>query len=1252
MFNCPKCNKSFTLRSSVLRHLKTSCAVQEPALKKKVKITHGGQRYCDTCFEHISTRDYVGHLRTTKHKNNSLVFSTEGVDVVKSAFKSRIISYRITPNKQFIVLKEFTRSLTDVIQKLVREQIGIMGSLKVNCELFGHFILEAKERGDVKSFNTRNQILTVSSDLSEWFNDVISKFEADASEFQERDSGWALQQWLYIELNINRYNPLRASSFIPTPSFISRKRATINVRNNDFACFGWALMSAIDTPTGPPCQPESYRHYSELFNFDGITFPVKLDAIAKFEENNPLSINVYGLEEDTQKDGKVVYKIVGPLHYTKQKKTLHVNLLYLTSVDGNSHYCWIQDMSRLISMQVSKHKEAIYLCDGCLVYFATEEKLWRHSIFDCNYVRTFLPTTEPIVTKWGESSFQNQLKFDNYQKRLKLPFVVYADFECLLKSIHGPEPNPLLQFTTNTFEHNPYSFAYYIKCSFDDSYSKFQTYRGPDAALQFVNMIESDIRTLYNQHFKHAKPLPKLTIEEQRKYDSATICWICEKTFLDGDVRVLDHCHWSGVMRGISHSTCNLQLQNPNFVPVFFHNLTGYDAHMFVKCLALENENIDVIATNKEKYVSFTKHISVDQIVENGVPKNVIWRIRFVDSFRFLGSSLNVLSKNLSDSECNEIKTFFGTGRAFELIRQKGVFPYSFVDAFDKLDQTQLPNKADFFDKLHEQHITEDEYSRAQDVWNLFQCQTLGEYSDIYLKSDVLLLADIFENYRRVCLHNYQLDPAQYFTAPGLSWDAMLKKTGVELELLTDIDMLNFFKGGVRGGVSTCTKRRAIANNKFLANYDPSKPSSYIVYLDACNLYGHSMRQYLPQRDFVWLTPQEIKSFEVSKILDESDTGYVLEVDLEYPEQLHETHNDMPFCPESMTPPNSTSKYPKLIPNLNRKEKYVIHYRSLKQCLQHGLVLQKIHRGIKFTQSPWLRTYIDLNTELRNRETSESGRNTVKTMTNSIFGKTMENVDKRVDIKLVSHWERIGRKLGAEGHISKPNFKNLSVFSENLVAVQMSKVSVTYDKPVYVGFSILDLSKTVMYEFFYDFLKPMYREKVTLLYTDTDSLVLEIFTDNFYEDMISHLDRFDTSKFPVNNLHGVPRNISVVGKMRDEYSGVPISSFYGAGAKSYCVNVGDHVDKKAKGVKKYVIKNCLKEDDYKKVVEEGGVIIKKMSGFRSHLHTMYTEMRNKIALSSTDDKRYVIPGTVKTLAWGHRDIKSIKSLNDLINSFQ
>ncbi|XP_050516578.1 uncharacterized protein LOC126891446 [Diabrotica virgifera virgifera] len=607
-------------------------------------------------------------------------------------------------------------------------------------------------------------------------------------------------------------------------------------------------------------------------------------------------------------------------------------------------------------------------------------------------------------------------------------------------------------------------------------------------------------------------------------------------------------------------------------------------------------------------------------------------KLRFVDSFRFLASSLDKLSETLKSDQCKEVRKHFPNEKEFRLIRRKGVFPYTYVESFEKLNETWLPSKECFYDNLKGEPISDEDYRRASEVWTIFKCTTLGSYSDVYLKSDVLLLADIFENFRKVCLNQYNLDPAHYLTAPSLSWDAMLRYTKIELELLTDIDMVHFFKKAIRGGVSQCSKRKVVANNPFVANYDPLQPNAYIMYLDATNLYGAAMSNYLPTGGFKWL--ENCDNFDCCAIADDSFKGYVLEVDLDYPPNLHNIHNDLPFCPEPIK--TSNSQYTKLMPNLYDKKKYIIHYRNLKQCLKNGLQLVKIHRVLEFFQSPWLKTYIDLNTNLRNSSKTEFERDLFKLLVNSIFGKTMENVDKRQDIRLLSHWENMKQLRGVKSYIDKPNFKTCSIFEENLVAVHMERLRVVYDKPLYVGFCILDLSKTVIYQFFYDYIKPMYKDDVTLCYTDTDSLILEINTDNVYNDIKNNISYFDTSNYPIDNIHGIPKTQSVIGKMKDEFKGVPVESFIGTGAKAYCVKLSNsNLLKKAKGISKNVIKHQLQLSDYIQVIKDKKSIHRKMYVFSSHSHTIYTELKNKISLSSSDDKRVILPDNVHTLALGH-----------------
>ena len=330
----------------------------------------------------------------------------------------------------------------------------------------------------------------------------------------------------------------------------------------------------------------------------------------------------------------------------------------------------------------------------------------------------------------------------------------------------------------------------------------------------------------------------------------------------------------------------------------------------------------------------------------------------------------------------------------------------------------------------------------------------MQDYHDLYSATDVLLLlADVFENFRNICLENYKLDPAHYFTAPGLAWDACLKTTKVNLELLSDVDMLLMVERGIRGGVSMISKRYAKAINKYMGkSYVNNLVSVFLMYLDANNLYGVAMSMKLPTHGFKWMTEEELSCWE--------SYPCILEVDLDYPKELHDLHNDYPLAPERIMCKNNVEK---LIPNLYNKERYVLHYENLKQYMKLGLQLKKIHRGIRFEESEWLKPYVDMNTGLKAKAKNKFDKDFFKLMNNSVFGKTMENIRNRVDVRLVNN-RNMAKKL-----VAKPNFKHLNVFSEELLAVHMKKTKLTMNKPIYLGMSILDLSKTIMYDFHYNY---------------------------------------------------------------------------------------------------------------------------------------------------------------------------------------
>ena len=296
----------------------------------------------------------------------------------------------------------------------------------------------------------------------------------------------------------------------------------------------------------------------------------------------------------------------------------------------------------------------------------------------------------------------------------------------------------------------------------------------------------------------------------------------------------------------------------------------------------------------------------------------------------------------------------------------------------------------------------------------------------------------------------------------------------------------------------------------------------------------------------------------------DSREGYILEVNLEYPGELHDVHNAYPLASERTAIKKewmseyqhsllgvgvAPSEVEKLVPNLHNKDRYVLHYRNLHLYQSLGMRLTKVHRALRFQQSCWMEPYIRLNTELRKKATSGFEKDLFKLMNNSVFGKTMENLRKRVDVKLL----RAGEDDRLRRLIVSPSYASANIFDDDLAAIQMHKSRLVLNRPVYVGMSVLDLSKHLMYDFYYNQLKKQYGEHCQLLYTDTDSLLLEIQTENVYEDMsrsaIAHL--YDTSDYPNDHPHYSAANKKVVGKMKDECAGRLIAEYVGLRPKMY-----------------------------------------------------------------------------------------------------
>ena len=322
--------------------------------------------------------------------------------------------------------------------------------------------------------------------------------------------------------------------------------------------------------------------------------------------------------------------------------------------------------------------------------------------------------------------------------------------------------------------HEDCGYGYKVVCCYDDKDSKYTCiYRGENAVYKFMEKMLEEVKyckTVIKKHFN--KPLVMTEVDEQN-FKTMDGCHICGEKYTDKDVHVRDHCHITGKFRGSAHQECNLKLRiKPENlkIPIIFHNLRGYNSHFIMQQIgeiakkhAYTNKtgekqdlHINAIPNNMEKYMAFMlgKHLT------------------FIDSFQFMSSSLDKLVSNLpKDNLIYTSKVF--KGKRLNLMSQKGVYPYDFMDSFEKFNQRELPNKDQFYSILNDQHITDDEYDHANKVWNTFMIKTMGEYHDFYLVSNVLLLTDVFENFRKTCMQYYKLDPCHYFTSLGLSWDVI-----------------------------------------------------------------------------------------------------------------------------------------------------------------------------------------------------------------------------------------------------------------------------------------------------------------------------------------------------------------------------------------------------------------------------------------------------------------------------------------------
>ena len=827
-----------------------------------------------------------------------------------SAFKNYTNQYVMNNTKANYEPLEFLEYAKPAILNIFSSNRNIKTILYLHCLMERITTIGDNEIKEFAFHSKDLKLVLEGTDESELYNEMMDEIEEEIQKVQNAEgSGWYFLKVIKLVLHTTKWEPIYGSSYIPLDPYLANKKAIINMQNEDDKCFMWCVVRALYPKDNHPERiDKDLKSKQDNINMNGIHYPVNFQAIDRFEQLNPnISISVLGY---TNKEEGVF-----PLKISKYTGCDYdiVLLLLKEAVKGENgeikektHYTLVKNKSALITSQINNHEHKRHLCLNCFNSFNSSESLEKHKEY-C-YENESVKTTMPLPGTY--------LRFKNFLHSEKAPFAIYADFESLIKPMDNCDPDPNKSYTKKYQKHEPISFSYYILCSIDGVYKPVlrkytQTKpKGAHAMDVFIKWLEEDVKAIANIEEKEMI----FTEEDRKHFNKASDCWICGEEL--GNDRVRDHCHFSGRYRGPAHNNCNLKYRKPKSISVFFHNLSGYDSHLFIKKLGTpnKNENIDCIPNNEEKYISFSKTIVTGQYTnKKGEVKDKTFKIVFKDSLKFMSSSLGALVNNLPAFK-NLLKYF--TPKQAEILKQKGFYPYEYMDSIEKFNDPSPPPQGAFYSKLSGKGISNKDYNHVWKVWNSFNMKIFLEYHELYNITDVLLLADVFENFRDLCLKIYGLDPVHYFTAPGLAWDACLKITDIELELLSDPNMLLMFEKGIRGGISIISNRYGEANNKYM-RFNKNKPSKYLMYLDANNLYGCGMSMKLPTHGFKWLTGGEMeKIYENRHNLNKIPC--ILEVDIEYPENLHDLHNDYPLCPEKVKCKNGVEK---LIPNLRNKKK-------------------------------------------------------------------------------------------------------------------------------------------------------------------------------------------------------------------------------------------------------------------------------------------------------------------------------------------
>ena len=968
--------------------------------------------------------------------------------------------------------------------------------------------------------------------------------------------------------------------------------------------------------------------------------PFRVKYARSFERRNShlnIAINIYKISEER------AIRVYKSCHTDLQERKI-INLLLVN--ETVEHFMYITNLNAFLRPDGRKR----FACPNCVTMFTRESALKHHVELCIRGSRSLV-----LYPQEGEVT-----EFCSYDKMVQQPIIGVLDFEACLEPIsrteqafeymcencfdEGPE-DQCSHATTDIHRQVPTTYSVvFVDIEGKILLRKTETCQNYLMEIFFITMEAAQqllIPRLQRHRYKS-----DYTQEEEKLFAEANVCYICQHPFLEDNKSVRDHCHYTNKYLGAAHSSCNLRRRMRAKIPVFVHNFRNYDSHFIIKALSNKQE-LNGIAANMEKFRTLT----VDKLA-------------FVDSAELLPSGLADLVDTARASnhgfEFLDQLPFCTSPKKKELLLSKGIYPYEWANSVDKLKMTKsLPPKDAFYSQLNQSGISDSDYEHAQKVFKVFECKNMLDYCELYCTLDTILLLEVLTNFRKKMYSNFKLDVANFMSLPQLAFTTMLLVIKTKIERMSDPDMILMCEQNIRGGVSFVNVRHSdcrgenVLNDDFIQNHN--------FYVDATNLYSVAQVAYLPVGDFKWLTEGEILDLheKLLNVSDTDDTGYILCVDLEYPKELHDKHSSMPLAPEQMditfedlSPHAQASliafqgeerarkyKSRKLCTTLTSKYNYVVHYRSLKYYLQQGMKLVKIHRAFSFRQAPVIKEYIDLCTEERKKAKTKDDKDRYKRLCNTNYGKLIE--DKRRHITCYfctteNAFDHKFRQVWYKGH---------RIINELLTIVYWEKKKIKMDCLYAMGFTILEDSKLHMYKSWYDHFQPSLggHKNVSIVLTDTDSLVLQVKNMSRNQMLDAVADKIDFSNYPRTHPRFSEHLKAVPGYFKDENAGNILTEVVGLKSKCYIQNVLAREGKSesssvvCKGIGKRARKN-LTLDAYRSCIYNFRQVKTIMYCIRSKNHKMYTQRVNKTALSTTDDKRYLLDCGIHTLPHGHYKI--------------